>query len=350
MKQRVNNHLPKVTLVNMRDEIKQGYSLFSSILEQKIKEKLEKQEQVILLLNRRGYTTVVTCKNCGFTQKCPHCDIPLTYHKSSNTMRCHYCGYGTRKINICPECKSSNINEFGLGTQKLEEEVKNKFRARVLRMDADTTSIKDAYEKMILSFKNHEYDILIGTQMIAKGLNFPMVTLVGVLNIDASLQIPDFRSSERTYELLSQVAGRAGRFGLQGEVIFQGFNIDHYSVIKASMHDYQGFYNEEIKLRKLLHYPPYTELILLKMISKDEKIVKEESLKIKSYLEKKEHGKILGPTPCNLYKMNDRYYYQIIIKIKEKKQIYDALLFLKNRYKENRNFSLEIDFNPLKVS
>ena len=350
MKQRVNNHLPKVTLVNMRDEIKQGYSLFSSILEQKIKEKLEKQEQVILLLNRRGYTTVVTCKNCGFTQKCPHCDIPLTYHKSSNTMRCHYCGYGTRKINICPECKSSNINEFGLGTQKLEEVVKNKFRARVLRMDADTTSIKDAYEKMILSFKNHEYDILIGTQMIAKGLNFPMVTLVGVLNIDASLQIPDFRSSERTYELLSQVAGRAGRFGLQGEVIFQGFNIDHYSVIKASMHDYQGFYNEEIKLRKLLHYPPYTELILLKMISKDEKIVKEESLKIKSYLEKKEHGKILGPTPCNLYKMNDRYYYQIIIKIKEKKQIYDALLFLKNRYKENRNFSLEIDFNPLKVS
>ena len=350
MKTRVNKNLPKVTLVDMKEEIKEGYSLFSRLLTQKIEEKLSKNEQVILLLNRRGYTTVVTCKNCGFTQKCPHCDIPLTYHKASNTMRCHYCGYGTFKINVCPECQSRNINEFGLGTQKLEEEVEKKFKARVLRMDADTTSLKDAYEKMIQSFKNHEYDVLIGTQMIAKGLNFPLVTLVGVLNIDASLQIPDFRSSERTYQLLSQVAGRAGRFSLHGEVIFQGFNMDHYSVKYASIHDYEGFYQEEIKIRKMLQYPPYTELILLKMISKDENTLKEESQKIKNYLERKKQGKILGPTPSNLYKLNDRYHYQIMIKIKNKKDLYSSLIFLKDKYKDNKKFTLEIDVNPLKVS
>ena len=222
LKKRVNNNLPKVLLVDMKDEIKAGNRVFSRVLIDSVNDRLSRGEQVILLLNRRGFSTISSCSDCGFVDKCPNCDIPLVYHKSSNTMRCHYCGYGSSKKRECPICHNKNLNDFGMGTEKLEEYVKDNFKdARVVRMDVDTTSRKGAHERIINDFKSLKYNVLIGTQMIAKGLDFPLVTLVGVINGDASLSIPDFRSGERTFQLLNQVAGRAGRADLPGMVIIQ---------------------------------------------------------------------------------------------------------------------------------
>lgn len=195
----------------MKDEIKKGNKVISEELDKEIIKALDNDEQIIILLNRRGYATIITCHECGYTFKCPNCDIPLTYHKKSNKLKCHYCNFETYKLDTCPKCKSKDINEFGMGTEKLESILNSKYKARIVRMDIDTTSRKDSVERIVTDFKNHNYDILLGTQMIAKGLDFPNVTLVGVINGDASLNIPDFRSSERTFELLNQVAGRAGR-------------------------------------------------------------------------------------------------------------------------------------------
>ena len=245
MKNRINSNLPKVTLVDMKEEIRNKNTVFSQILKDKINEKLSHNEQIIILLNRRGYTTITTCNNCGFTHKCPNCDIPLTYHLKSKKMVCHYCNYETNKLYRCPDCGGEDIKERGMGTEKLEEIVLNEFKnARVVRMDVDTTKTKQAHKKIITDFENEKYNILIGTQMIAKGLDFPKVTLVGVINGDASLNIPDFRSGERTFQLLNQVAGRAGRSNLTGEVIIQGFNVDHYSLICAKNHDCQNYYEQ----------------------------------------------------------------------------------------------------------
>ena len=281
MKNRVNNNLPLVTLVDMKNEIRKHNTILSQILKEKIEEKINKGEQVILLLNRRGYSTITMCKSCGYVDKCPNCDIPLIYHKSSNTVRCHYCGYGKSKLISCPECKSEDLNDLGMGTEKLEQYIKDTFpKSKVIRMDNDTTSKKGSHQKIIEAFSNLEYNILIGTQMVAKGLDFPKVTLVGVINGDSSLNIPDFRSAERTFQLLNQVAGRAGRSDLKGEVIIQGFNIDNYSIKKASIHDYIGFYTEEMKLRKLLKYSPFYNLCLIKIKAKDYNIGLEEGKKI----------------------------------------------------------------------
>ena len=212
-------------------ELKKRNMIFSSLLKEKIKDRLEKQEQIILLLNRRGYSTVVTCKNCGYTYECPYCDITLTYHKTSNNLRCHYCGYTVIKSDNCPECHEKALDDRGLGTEKLEQEITKEFpSARIIRMDADTTRNKGSHEDIINKFKNHEYDILLGTQMISKGLDFPLVTLVGIINADTTLNMPDFRSAERTFSLLSQVSGRAGRSSLVGEVILQTFNPENYTL------------------------------------------------------------------------------------------------------------------------
>lgn len=351
MRKRVNNNLPKIMLVDMQEEIKSGNRILSKILIDKINDRLNKNEQVILLLNRRGYNTIIMCQECGYTQKCPHCDIPLTYHKFSNTMRCHYCGYGDKKIITCPICHTDNINNFGLGTQKLEEEIINQFNTSVVRMDVDTTSSKGSHERIINDFKNHKYNILIGTQMIAKGLDFSNVTLVGVLNGDASLNIPDYRSAERTFALLNQVAGRSGRGELFGEVIIQGFNIDHYSITLASRHDYETFYKEEMKIRKKLNYPPYCNLCLMRIMSKDYNKVVEESDKIANYLSKHIDKSVfvLGPSSANVPKMNDIYYYQIILKYKNTKQIKPALSFILQTYQQKCNVNIDVDFCPYKI-
>ena len=346
MKNRVNNTQPSVKLIDMKDEIRNGYNLFSKDLKESIIDCLKRHEQVILLLNRRGYSTVITCKDCGNTIKCPNCDIPLTYHKTGNRLNCHYCDYTTYKPSICPECKSKNISDLGMGTEKLEEEVIKEFNARVVRMDVDTTSRKGSLERIINDFKNKKYDILIGTQMISKGLDFEDVTLVGVINGDASLNIPDYRSSERTFALLNQVAGRSGRSSKPGRVIIQGFNIDHYSIIKASNNDYIGFYREEMKLRKLLKYPPYYNLTLIKVSGKNYNDVYNEINKIYKYLMNNKNIIILGPSNCNMPKINNKYYMQIILKYKNTKLLINDLIFINNKYKKNNKVYVDIDINP----
>ena len=346
---RVNNNLPKVKLIDMASEIKKGNKIISQELKDRIEETLSKDEQVILLLNRRGYSTTVTCHECGYKVTCPNCDIPLTYHKKTNTMKCHYCDYTTCKPITCPECHSKDINQFGLGTEKLEEEINKMFsNAKVIRMDIDTTSKKGSHTKIFESFKNKEYNILVGTQMISKGLDFEDVTLVGVINGDASLNIPDFRSSERTFSLLNQVEGRAGRGSKIGTVIIQGFNLNHYSIIKASEHDYLGFYEEEMKVRKALKYPPFYNLAMINIISDNFELCNLESNKIATYLKSNvSDAIILGPTSAIIPKINNKYYMQITIKYKHSDNLYQALKFINGKYKDKK-LRVEIDINPIK--
>lgn len=352
LKNRVNKNLPIVTLVDMKEEIKNKNPIISSILQEKIRDRLEKQEQIIILLNRRGYSTIITCKSCGYTHRCPNCDIPLTYHKTSNTMRCHYCGYGDRKIIKCPNCHSNDINEYGMGTQKLEDYIKHLYpNTNIIRMDQDTTSKKGSHEQIINDFKEGKYQILIGTQMIAKGLDFPKVTLVGVINADASLNIPDFRSAERTFQLLNQVAGRAGRADLKGEVIIQGFNIDHYSMRYASNHDYIGFYEEEMKIRRKLKYSPYYNLCCIKLKTKDSKNGLLEGEKIVDFLKSKKlvDVNILGPSFSTIPKINNIYQIQIMIKYKNTKKLIEQLIKLQDIYINNKKISIDIDINPIRI-
>ena len=349
---RINGkELPVVKIIDMNDKIKKSKGHFSSDMVLSIDEKLNKGEQVILFLNRRGYSSFVTCKNCGYTFKCPHCDISLTYHKSSNTLRCHYCGYGTKVYDTCPECKEKSINDLGVGTQKIEEELNELFPdARVLRMDFDTTSRKGAHEEMIESFKNHEYDILLGTQIVAKGLDFANVTLVGVINADTSLNIPDFRSSENTFSLLSQVAGRSGRSEKTGEVIIQTFNPEHYAISFARKHDYLGFYNKEMEMRKILKYPPFYYLCYIKISGKDPNYIFGEANKIKRSLERNLLStSILGPSQCTIFKVNNIYRYGIILKYKKEEKLKEILEKIIEHYKSDQRIKIDIDFNPSQI-
>ena len=351
LKNRVNKSLPTVKLIDMKDMMRSKNKVISIELLEHMQLCLSRNEQIILLLNRRGFSTTITCKECGFTHKCPNCDIPLTYHKTTNSMRCHYCGYTTYRYKECPECHSSNINEFGMGTEKLEQTVKELFpNNRVIRMDVDTTTKKGSHERIVNKFRNHEYDILIGTQMISKGLDFPNVTLVGVLNGDASLNIPDFRSSERTFQLLNQVSGRAGRGDKQGFVYIQSFNIDHYSIVLASTNDYLTFYEQEINIRKKLMYPPFMNLLVIRITSKDYNKAYEEGKKMVTFLNSKlKNVIVLGPSSANMPKINNIYYLQIIIKYKKTKEIYNEVKYLNDHYKKNNKVKVEMDFNPLHI-
>jgi len=348
LKNRVNKTMPEVKLIDMKNEIKKGYRILSKELIDDINDRLSKDEQVILLLNRRGYSTTITCKECGTTIKCPNCDIPLTYHKTGNKLNCHYCNHTTFKPLNCPECNSKNINSFGMGTEKLEEEVNKLFKCKTIRMDIDTTRRKGSHEKIINDFRNKKYNILIGTQMISKGLDFDDVTLVGVINGDATLNIPDFRSGERTYSLLNQISGRSGRSIKPGKVIIQCFNIDHYSIEYASKNNYDSFYKEDMSIRKKLKYPPYFNLCLIKLVSTDYSELNIEAQKIKEYLNDNNYI-VLGPSPCTVPKIYNKYYMQIIIKYKNIKDIYDKLKFIVDKSKTNNKISLEIDLNPKKI-
>ncbi|MBQ2946682.1 MAG: primosomal protein N' [Bacilli bacterium] len=348
LKNRINKTMPEVKLIDMRESIKKGYRILSKELIDNINDRLSKDEQVILLLNRRGYSTTITCKECGTTIKCPNCDIPLTYHKTGNKLNCHYCNYTTFKPLNCLECNSKNINSFGMGTEKLEEEVKKLFNCKTIRMDIDTTRRKGSHEKIINDFRNKKYNILIGTQMISKGLDFDDVTLVGVINGDATLNIPDFRSGERTYSLLNQISGRSGRSIKPGKVIIQVFNTEHYSIEYASKNDYNSFYKEDMSIRKKLKYPPYYNLCLIKLIGIDYNELNSEALKIKQYLNDNNYI-VLGPSPCTVPKIYNKYYMQIIIKYKNIKDIYDKLKFIMEKSNINTKISVELDLNPKKI-
>ena len=346
---RVNGRrLPDVEIVDMNQEMKKSKGHFSLRLISEIEDRLNKREQVILLLNRRGYSNFITCKNCGYTFKCPNCDITLTYHKSSNTLRCHYCGYGEKVYTNCPSCKENSLNRLGVGTQKIEEEINDIFKnARVLRMDYDTTSKKGAHEAMIDAFKKHEYDILLGTQMVAKGLDFSQVTLVGVINADTSLNIPDFRSSENTFSLLSQVAGRSGRSNKSGQVIIQTFNPDHYAIDLVKNHDYLGFYQKEMFIRRQLKYPPYFYICNIRISGRDASYIFDEALKIKKFFDNNlDNVIILGPSGSSLFRINNIFRYNIILKYKNDSSLYLVLNKIVNHYNSNNKIKLDIDFNP----
>lgn len=347
-----NGQLPKVYITNMKEEVKKGYFIFSELLFKKIEEKLKKKEQIILLLNRRGYSLISSCGKCGEVIKCPNCDISLTYHKTSNMLRCHYCGYASSKVEECPKCHSHNMKDFGLGTQKLEEELHRYFKeAKIIRMDMDTTSKKGAHQKIIKDFGEGKYDILVGTQMIAKGLDFPKVSLVGVMNADASLNIPDFRSSERTFQLLCQVSGRAGRGDILGEVVIQTYNINHYSITLAKEQNYLAFYQEEMKIRKQLNYSPYYYIILIRISTKDYELSFQEAKKVGDYLRKNlsTNTYILGPTMANIFRVDNVYYQQCIIKYKKDDKLKSTLLNLDKHYKGNSKVSIEIDIDPSRL-
>jgi len=352
LKTRVNHkNLPKISVVDMNQEMKKMRGNFSRTLINEMEECFSREEQVILLLNRRGYSSFVSCKNCGYTEKCPNCDITLTYHKSSNTLRCHYCGYGTKLNTVCPECHEEAITTLGIGTEKIEEQLNNLFPdKKVIRMDFDTTSTKGSHEKIIKSFAAGEYDILLGTQMVAKGLDFPNVTLVGVINADTSLNIPDFRSSETTFQLLCQVAGRSGRGEKTGKVIIQTFNPDHYAIRYAKNHDYIGFYTEEMLIRQKLGYTPYYYLTVIKILSKSYEEARDVSNKVAEYLKKNLSSTVmLGPSIANVFKVNNVYRFQIVLKYKKEDNLYPVLNNLIEHYKSNSKIKIDIDFNPIHI-
>ena len=344
--------LPSIQIVDMAPEFKKRNMILSELLQLKIMQTLERHEQVMLLLNRRGYSTIITCQSCGFTYKCPHCDITLTYHKTSNHLRCHYCGYTVLNSDVCPECHEKAIRDFGLGTEKVEQTLKELYPSyNIVRMDTDTTSRKGSHEAIIKGIEEGKYDIIIGTQMIAKGLDFPKVTLVGIINADESLNIPDFRSGENTYSLLSQVSGRAGRGELPGEVIIQTFNPDNKTLNYVLKNDYYGNYIYEMDIRKKLKYPPYYYLVSLKVASKNYEIVSKEATKVAAYLRKNidQSSICLGPTTASMFKINNVYRFQIIVKYRKDEKLFNVLKEIDNQYVLNKDVFIEIDIDPIRI-
>ena len=349
--ERVSKKLPFIKTIDMNEEVKKRNFIISSELKEKINDRLNKHEQVILLLNRRGYSTFMSCSSCGYVWKCPNCDISLIYHKTSNNLRCHYCGYSTIMSKVCPSCKEEAVKDLGMGTEKLESIVKEMFpNSRVIRMDLDTTYRKGSHQKIIESFKNHEYDILIGTQMISKGLNFKDVSLVGVINADASLNIPDFRSGERTFELLMQTSGRCGRYELDGEVLIQTYNKDNYVFDSLKKQDYVDFYKKEMKIRKELKYPPYYYMVSIKIVSNNYEMARDESNKVKKYLDKNLSNNfiVLGPSTASIFKLKNNYYFQILIKYKKEENLMRVLSDLNDLYTSDK-VNLDININPLNL-
>lgn len=316
---RISGKFPSFEIVDMNTEsIKHNY-IISEKLDFEINKSLSKKEQVILLLNRRGYSTFLSCTNCGYVYKCPNCDISLIYHKSSNSYSCHYCGYKCKSSLVCPKCHEEAIKDLGLGTEKLEGILEKKYRVKVLRMDADTTSTKNAHQKLINEFSSGKYSILVGTQMISKGLNFENVSLVGIINPDSSLSIPDFRSSERTYELLSQTSGRVGRFNLPGKVIIQTYNPNNYVYKSVIKNDFDSFFNYEMNIRHKLMYPPYYYICSILITSTDFNVAGNGANKVKKYLDSMldESYIVLGPSVSSIVRLNNKYRFNIMIKYKD---------------------------------
>lgn len=312
--------MPKVEIVDMREELmNNNRSIFSKPLHEGIIEALKRDEQVILFLNRRGFSTFVSCRKCGYVFKCKKCDISLTYHNSSEYLTCHYCGEKEKLSKTCPSCGSSYVKYFGVGTEKIEQEINRIFpSAKTLRMDFDTTRKKNSYEYIYNTFKNKQADILIGTQMVAKGLDFKDVTLVGVIAADLSLNLPDFRAFERTFQLLTQVSGRSGRGKKEGKVVIQTYNADNLTIQYAANNDYDNFYKNEIMLRETMDYPPFTSILVVTMSSEDEKLliknIQNVGVNLTYKIGENDKIKLLGPCPCGISKIKNFYRWQIIIK------------------------------------
>ncbi|SET84365.1 replication restart DNA helicase PriA [Salinibacillus kushneri] len=357
LSKRMNNQsMPEVEIVDMRKELHQGNrSMFSFPLQERIRDRLQKHEQIVLLLNRRGYSTFVMCRDCGTTMQCPHCDISLTYHRKQERLKCHYCSYEIPMPQTCPECGSESIRYFGTGTQKVEESLQQTFpEARIIRMDVDTTRRKGAHEKLLNQFREGKADILLGTQMIAKGLDFNNVTLVGVLAADSMLYIPDFRSSEKTFQLLTQVSGRAGRHELPGEVVVQTYTPDHYSIEMASQYQYDDFFQYEMRMRKRFQYPPYYFLALVTVSHPNNAYVVQVTQKIVKSLNHMSMNRtqILGPTPSPITRIKNRYRYQCMIKYKNEPNLYENMKSIIQQYEkeiQSKDLQISIDFQPTQM-
>ena len=351
--------MARVYTVDMREELKNGNrSILSVKLRELMEDRLGKGEQIMLFLNRRGYSGFVSCRECGHVVKCPHCDVSLSVHRDGK-MRCHYCGYEQPKITACPECGSHYIGEFRAGTQQIEEIVHEIFpRARVLRMDMDTTRRKDSHEKILSAFANEEADVLVGTQMIVKGHDFPNVTLVGVLAADMSLYTGDYRSGERTFQLLTQAAGRAGRGERPGQAVIQTYDPSHYAIETAAAQDYEAFYEEEIRYRELMGYPPAEQLLAVLISGGDEALLEKGCYYLKEYIlrvirkispEETAAG-VIGPASPGIDKIKDVYRRVIYIKAEK----YETLTGIKDRVEQYieinsgfDNMRIQFDFNPM---
>ena len=348
-----NSKLPEVEIVDLKMELANGNrSMLSVKLHDEIEQNLKEHRQTILFLNRRGFSTFIMCRECGYTVKCKNCNISLTYHRPENKLKCHYCGYEENVVSVCPECGSKKIRYFGTGTQKLEQEINKIFPgASTIRMDIDTVTKKNSHEEILNKFKNENIDILIGTQMVVKGHHFPNVTLVGVIAADSSLNIDDYRANERTFQILTQVAGRAGREQLDGKVVIQTYNPDNFSIICAQKQDYEMFYNIEIALREQLKYPPFCDIILIGFNSLSEKELIDVSTKIYNYLKTNLNGQefnVLKPMPSPIDKIQNRYRWRIIIKgnmTEAANNVLNTCLrkFYNSNYKSTR---VTVDVNP----
>jgi len=355
MPTRVNKKMPEIKIIDMRKELLSGnINIFSRELIQEIYNALDRKEQVILFLNRRGYSNFVSCLNCGFVLKCSACDVNYTYHAYNNNLVCHYCGEKSSLPKLCPSCNSKYIKTFGVGTQKVELEIKKIFsRANILRMDSDTVTKKTDYEKILKAFANHEADILVGTQMIAKGLDFPCVSVVGIISADISLNSGDFRCAENTFQLITQVAGRAGRAHIDGTAFIQTYNPEHYAITCAQTGDYKNFYSQEIIFRKNMNYPPFTNIFCVLMTSPDEVLLIKKIILLKEIFlkcDKKSQFDILGPSPAMISKLKNNFRQKILLKHPDENYLKKFVLFCVDYFKTHddlANIKFNLSLNPI---
>ena len=351
-----SSNLPDVEIVDLRQELANGnHSIISDRLREEIQNNLNNKKQTILFLNRRGFSTFVMCRDCGYTAKCKRCNISLTYHIKEDKLKCHYCGYEMNNPKVCPQCKSKNIKYFGSGTQKLEDLVKKMFpEASTIRMDIDTVNKKNSHEQILNRFKNENIDILIGTQMVVKGHHFPNVTLVGVIAADGSLNTEDYRANEKTFDILVQVAGRAGREKLPGKVIIQTYSPENFCVQCSKEQNYEKFYKTEIELRKQLKYPPFCDIIMLGINSSSKEEIKIASEKLYKLLKKYGQDKmqIMPPLPAPIDRIKYRYRWRIIAKCKLSNTIIEVInKSLEEYYKEKfLKTRVIVDVNPNNMS
>ena len=347
------SNLPKVEIIDLREELANGnHSMISKNLKEEIEKNLKNKEQTILYLNRRGYSTFIMCRDCGYTHKCKNCSITMTYHLKQNKLKCHYCGYEERPVTVCPECKSTNIRYFGTGTQKLEEEINKIFpNATTIRMDIDTVTKKNSHEEILEKFKNENIDILIGTQMVVKGHHFPNVTLVGVIAADSSLNIGDFRANERTFQTLTQVAGRAGREKNEGRVIIQTYNPDNISIEEAKQQNYKEFFDNEILIRKQLKYPPFCDIIMISFNGESEIETLKQARRVHQYLKDRIINEKIGlllysPVPSPIDKIKNKYRFRIIIKCLYNEQINELIKDALDSNQTKKDIRQTVEINP----
>lgn len=350
--------MPKIEIVDMRKELENGNkSMFSKTLYDAVRENLERKEQTILFMNRRGFSSFVSCRKCGFVPLCPNCNISLTYHSFDNTLKCHYCGHKIQNYTVCPACKSKYIRYFGGGTQRVEDEVKKLFpNATTLRLDADATTRKNSHKQILDKFVSEKIDILIGTQMVSKGLDFSGVTLVGVMSADTMLHINDFRSGERTFDLLEQVSGRAGRGDKPGCAVIQTYVPENYAIELVKTHNYKQFYRKTISERKTMWYPPFSEMICIRFTDDDN-----DRTRRAAFLYRETFGDInkipekiaiLGPIPSGISKIKNKFRWQILIKSENADSLNSRILAAEESIRNNSELGrvqIQIDKNPLNI-